>query len=347
MANTPTSSVATPATPVAQVQGSMPAPKPVAPPPGVKPAVNPAASGPKAVGATSAGGLKMASAAGTATPIKPPFTIQNLGERNKYLKALFYGEYGSGKTWLAGTAADVPELNDVILISAESGELTLFDPEHNFDKIDVVWAQTYATIARVYEFLRLHCQARDAGDIDKLRQLEAKLKDVLPEEIETPRQYRTVLLDSLTEIETYCMNQLLGIKDSTRLDEEVASAEWAEYKKNHTMVQRLVRNFRDLPMHVIFTCARTFVQDEQKRFNYMPYLTGKLGAQVQGFMDVVGYLTMLPVDEKGQLPRRLMVQPVGKFAAKCRFSTYKKAYFDNPTMGSILKDVGLTQSKPK
>ncbi|KKL66145.1 hypothetical protein LCGC14_2147940, partial [marine sediment metagenome] len=115
----------------------------------------------------------------------------------------------------------------------------------------------------------------------------------------------------------------------------------AEYKRNHSMVSRLVRNLRDLPMHVLMTCARQYVQDDQKRFNYSPQMTGKLAGQVQGFMDLVGYYVLATGTEDEVLRRRLYVQPVGRFAAKCRFTSYKGNYFDNPTIGMILKDVGL------
>ena len=254
---------------------------------------------------------------------------------------LVYADYGVGKTFLAGTAADIPELRDVLCINAEGGDLTLTDPSHAFDKIDFIRCTNYALVARSYEFLKLHCQLRDQNDVDKLRQLESRFTGVPEEEIEEPKRYYTVIVDSLAEVESFNMSAILGVRDNVRLDSEVQAAEWAEYKKNHTMIQRLVRSFRDLPMHVIFTCPRQYTQDENKRFVFAPQLTGKLSNQVQGFMDVVGFLVLKSVEEEGKTERRLWVQPAGRFAAKCRFSTYKKAYFDNPTLPSIVAAVGL------
>jgi hypothetical protein len=65
-------------------------------------------------------------------------------------------------------------------------------------------------------------------------------------------------------------------------------------------------------------------------------------------MDVVGYLVTMPITDKGLIPRRLWVQPAGKFAAKCRFPEYTGTHFDNPTIKKILSAVGLlpTLGKP-
>lgn len=289
----------------------------------------------------------MATTSAVSTLVNTPlFKVETFDTKETYLKLLVYGDYGVGKTFLAGTSCDVPQMSDVLLISAEAGDLTLQEHEN----LDIISCSSYKQIARTQEYLKHHCKARDAGDIDKLRELEAIVRHCSITDIDEPKQYHTVLLDTLTEIEEYCMYQLLGISDVTRLDEETASPEWAEYKRNHNMIKRLIRSYRDLPMHVVFTCAQQWVQDETKKFKYSPQMTGKLSAQIQGFMDMVGYLVIgTPKEEEtkdgiiNNVPRRLYVQPgpSGKYSAKCRFSTFKGAYFDNPTMESILKEVGL------
>ena len=279
-----------------------------------------------------------------AQPTKaPPFKIKNreMREQERYLKMLVYGDFGVGKTFLAGTAADVTEMNDVLMISAESGELTIDSTDdHGFENIDTIDVTDFKQSAKVYDFLKLHCQYRDEGNEEKLQALQ----DQLMGEGAPLRKYRTVIIDSLTELEVYCMNQLLGISDKTGLDDETQSAEWSEYKKQFHMVQRLVRAYRDLPIHVIIVCARSYIQDEQKKMIFAPNLTGKLSGAVQGFMDIVGYLVIGAAAEDGSIPRRMFVQPVGRYAAKNRWSSYKKAHFDNPTMRSILTAVGMLKS---
>lgn len=272
------------------------------------------------------------------TASRPPlFRIDTVQRRERYLKLLIYGNYGVGKTTLACTAAEVPSMQDVLIINAEAGDLSVAD----FEGLDEVTVQDFRTLGRINEYLKQHCRARDEGDVDFLKESEAKLRGVEPSEIEEPRQYRTVIIDSLTELEAYCFNQLLGITDTTRLDEESQSAEWAEYKKNHTMMLRVVRAFRDLPMHVIFTAAEQFQQDETKRYKYSPDLTGKLSKKIQGFMDMVGYYA---VGQDGEsILRRLYVSPSpkGKYDAKHRYQAFKGDYFDQPTIKKILVQTKL------
>lgn len=297
----------------------------------------------KATVASQTTGGKPAGAA-TITPSKtPPFQLQTTKSSHRYLKLLIYGNYGSGKTTLAASSTELPHMQDVFLINAEAGDLAIDQMDH----VDAVTVKDYRMLSVLKDFLVAHCQARDAGDMDKLCELDAKVRpEPLPKDIPV-RQYRTVIIDSLSEVETYCMYQLLGISDNTRLDEEVASAEWSEYKRNHNMILRLVRNFRDLPMNVIFICAEQFTQDEVKKMKYAPALTGKLSKQVQGFMDMVGYLQTGAPKDDGTIPRRLSVLPTGRFDAKHRFSTFKGSYFDEPSMKSILTQVGLLPDPSK
>jgi len=275
----------------------------------------------------------------------PPFRISRPTAQERYLKLLIYGTFGSGKTTLGASACNIDSMKDVLLVSAESGELSVED--YDLFAVDV---KNYSTLGKVYEFLRQHCKARDADDVDKLKELESRVTGEVPEE---PLRFRTVIIDSLTEVEAYCMNQLLGVTDSTKIDEEVQSAEWAEYKKNNSMITRLIRSFRDLPMHVIMVASEQYTQDETKKFKYSPNLTGKLSKGVQGFFDMVGYLAVGNADEKGNVSRRLYVQPSGqgKYDAKHRYAKFKGTYFDIPStpsagqstaLGGILKQTGLS-----
>lgn len=270
--------------------------------------------------------------------VKPPkFRIETVQRKERYLKLLIYGTYGVGKTTLAVSSLDVPSMRDVIMINAEAGDLSV-DQSKNLDAVTV---KRFTTLGQINEYLKQHCKARDNGDIDFLRKSEAVLKEVEESEIETPREYRTCIIDSLTELEAYCFNQLMGITDSTRLDEEVQSAEWTEYKKNHTMILRVVRAFRDLPMHVIFTCAEKYNQDETKKYKYVPDMTGQLSKKIQGFMDMVGYYVQGKDGDK--VMRKLFVMPSGqgKYDAKHRYQDFKGDHFVDPTIGKMLTEVGL------
>lgn len=284
--------------------------------------------------------------------VSAPFQIQVAHERVRWLKMLVYGKHGAGKTELVATAVDVESMRDVLFISAESGESTIDDNDriHFPEKLYVIEVKSFKTAAYVQEFLVAYCKARDRNDVPAMRKLYCQVTGIDPETLadeDVPR-FRTVIIDSLTELETYCIYGLLNIDTAKMVGEDIEVAGWPEFRKNNEMVKLLVRAFRDLPMHVLMVCAEGWTQDEQKRFHYSPQLTGKLSAQVQGFVDIVGWITVgQATPEQPEAPRRVYVQPISggpKFDAKNRKSIYKSAYFDNPNMTSIMKAIGMSKS---
>jgi hypothetical protein len=265
---------------------------------------------------------------------------------DRYIKMIVYGPFGTGKSTLAGSAVDVDSMRDVLLIDAESGDMVLEDNPRIKRPQDVehIRVTNFLQVARVQEFLKAHCVHRDSNNVNKMREVEAMLKGVPVETITEPRRFRTVIVDSLTEIEAYCMYGLLKINEGELLTgsaDEIDVARFDEFRKNNMMVQVLVRALRDLPMHVIFVCAQAYTQDEMKRFHYGPQMTGKLASQIQGFVDIVGFLRAGATNDQGIAPRRLFVQPIERFDAKCRRASFQGAFFEDPTMLSIMKAVGL------
>ena len=242
---------------------------------------------------------------------------------------MIYGDYGVGKTTLAASSVNVPDMCDVLFISAEAGDLSISHLD-----IDMITVRNYAQLARVHEFLRLHCKARDNNDVEALRKLEAKYKEYSVSTSE-PRKYRTVVMDTLNEVQKYAMYQLLGITVGEQpLDAVLESPQFKEWNLAAEMIRLLVRSFRDLPMHVVFVCSEHVTEDERKRRIRTPGLPGKLANEVQGFLDFVGYLVAAQV-EGGDVKRRLFLVPGQTYQAKNRFVGWAGKYVDEPTMSDI------------
>lgn len=245
---------------------------------------------------------------------------------------MVYGDYGTGKTTLLGTAEDVASMNDILFIDVESGDLTL----ENRPDLNVIQTNSFKTVSRIFEFLTLHCRARDAGDTEKLKELEMRvMPDADPDA--PPKRFMTVCIDSLSELYKYLMYDLLGVKiGERRLDQQMTKAQWDDWSQAAEMMRLLIRSFRDLPMNVLIAASQTIVEDEQRRQTKRPNFPGKLSGEVQGYLDIVGYLVSVP-GEEGKRIRRLYIAPGKTFQAKNRLAGAIGAeYIEDPTMDKIM-----------
>lgn len=278
----------------------------------------------------------------------PPFKISTPGPSPKFFRGLFYGAPGVGKTTLAGSYADVADNSRIFYINAESGEMAFNDNDRikHPERIFEVRLSRFRMIADIHSYLMSFVKLREANNIPKLIEYEAWVRGMDAVDISEPTIFTTVVIDTITELELYCMNHLLGVHEQfegINIDPDMKTAEFAEYKKNNNMMNTIVRLFRDLPFNLIVLAHEKWEKDEQQRFHYMPRMTGQLRDQVQGYFDIVGRLvTGAPIaEEQGRIPRRLYVQPVGKWDAKCRRASFKGTHFDEPTMTTILDGLGM------
>ena len=264
----------------------------------------------------------------------PSFQITFPGEERNFIKIQIYGEYGTGKTTLAGTAQDVPDMQNVINIDAEGGNKVL----SNRGDIPSINVRDYDTFSNVYEYLRAHCLFRDNNDVENLKLSEAHFRNIDVGTIKQPRIYNTVIIDSLSEVARYCMYKLMGVNiETTKLSEIPLRPEYAEWNSRQEMMLLLVRKFRDLPMHVIFVCSRQWDKDEFNRRFYAPNIQGKLGNEIQGFMDHVGYYTLETDPETKETHRYLILQPGNTYQAKSRFVNFKDSYLVDPIFQDIFE----------
>ncbi len=271
------------------------------------------------------------------TKVRGLFRVQSVVEEELWLKAIIYGQWGAGKTTLGATADEITSLRDVLFINAEAGALSL---RKRFPHLDSIPISNFTQFSRIHEYLGLHCKARDANDIITLTRLESIVRGVDPATIKTPKKYRTVVIDSLSEIQRYAMMALLGITlEQVALDYPPESPGYQQWGQSGEQILTLVRVFRNLPLNVIFICSQKEEQDETKRYHYKVDLPGKLAGKVQGFVDVVGYLSVvsqLTADKKDMMyTRRLFLAPTPFFDAKNRIGN-KTTYIDDPTIEKLL-----------
>lgn len=268
------------------------------------------------------------------TTKKPSFQVTSAKKSESYYKMMLYGDLGTGKTVFAASAQDEKSMQDVLFISAEAGDMSISER----DDIDIIRINSYSQFADIYEFVRLFCKARDAGDKDKMLKLSNYLR---PEEDQLTKKdlkvYKTIVIDSLTEVQKYVMYRLLGTNiGEARLDIPPDQPEFKEWGQGAEMIRLLIRSFRDLPMNVIIVCGENRQMDQMQQIHRIPSLPGKLSNEIGYFLDVVGYMAARP-GEGGDLERRLYLQPGKTFTAKCRIRALDGVSFiDEPTMSKLV-----------
>lgn len=277
---------------------------------------------------------------------------------SKWLNILVYGNAGFGKTTLLASAADVPQMRDIMFLDVEGGDMVVEDnprikhPEFIFR--NRVRVGSFRQIAAIHDWLKGHCQFRDKQDSASekiLTEAEARMRQLSPQEItEGPQRFRTVVLDSMTEANAYSIYELIGVTEAKVLSgdaDEIEVAQWDEFRKNNQKMQMLTRAFRDLPMNFLASALAQYVQDERKAFHWVPASTGQLTRQLPGFFDIVGYMYIMQSGEKRE--HRLYTNPDAiqgiRYTAKNRRAAFRHDFFMDPTMSTIMEGIKLLKAE--
>ncbi|MBD3262634.1 MAG: AAA family ATPase [Candidatus Altiarchaeales archaeon] len=227
------------------------------------------------------------------------------------LKILVYGPTGAGKTFFCGTAYDVSEFEPILYADLEDG------------------------ILPIRAILR-----------ERWTEVQRPLKVVGPEDIrffvnamfDRKGPYRTVVIDSLTELHALLMK--LRLAEQGRAGQAPFQQDYGDVSA--TML-RLMRRVKDeLQVNLICTAGEEVNTDEFSSTMYLlPDIVGKLCRRVPRYFDVVGHLTaQLRTDNKDgtikKAVRQLQLQPVNHIWAKCRIPALENVgVLNSPTIRKL------------
>lgn len=231
--------------------------------------------------------------------------VKPVQERSSYFNILIYGDSGTGKTTLAGSADELPSMRPVLFIDIEGGTESL---RHTYPEVDTVRVTTWKEMQEVYNAL-----------------------------YEGDHPYKTVVLDSLTEIQKFSMYGIMTdlIQKRPDLDPDVPGMR--EWGKNLEQIRKMVRGFRDLDMHTIFTALSKSEKDTKTGITSMkPSLSGKMADEIAAFLDVVVYYYVKQIGDgtDAEFKRLLLTQKTDSQVAKDR-SGKLPMIVESPTMSEI------------
>lgn len=264
---------------------------------------------PSRLSLTSIGGLK----------------IRKPADKLPYLNMMVYGDSGSGKTLLAGTAAYVQELCPILFIDVEGGTTTLSHFKDSTD-LDIIPDPEEERTLRW-------------GDIQKI------YNDLYSGK----HPYKTVVVDSLTEMQKLAMNTTLGSGAKMDIDATGNLPEFKDWHINTEQMRRMVRAFRDLPINTIFTALadeqvdpRT-AKSDNPRIIKAPSFTKKLRLEMPAFFDLVFYLYS---KQRGTANvRYIQTDKDNSAVAKCRVHGIP-TIIENPDMEALYDMLVRNPPKP-
>ena len=208
-----------------------------------------------------------------------------------YLKVLYYGKQGTGKSTAAAQAS---RLGRVFVIDAEGGLIPDTLAAHGADVNNlVVWPGDGSRITA-----------------DGLAQVHATLVADLAQD---PNSWAAVVFDSMTEVHHLLRENATAdrvAKSRVVVDPDYVDRD--DYNKMTTQLRRLVRLFRDLPCHVLFTA----LERQEDTGEIRPSMSPALGNDLMGYVDEVVRTAMV----RGQVIGRF--QPTEQINAKDRVGKF-------------------------
>ncbi len=268
---------------------------------------------------------------GRRAPVEELFSEMPPGIEWTQITMMLFGSPGCGKTWLASSAAQVPEMQPVLLLDNDGGSRSIRGKDQFSD----------VTIWRINVF-------------EAYNQIYARI-------VEDPTKYKTIIVDNLGALYNKIMEMEMEevCKGDPSREPEVPSQR--EYMICRGIMRKLVTFFSELGelgINIIFTSHVEMDKNELDKIKKIrPALAGKLAYEIPGDMPIVGYMTT-EVSRGGtrsfgadkgkevipETTRKVLFQPQNTIDAKDQSDTLGYEMID-PTMLKIASAIGIVNRK--
>ena len=234
-------------------------------------------------------------------------------ETNHFYKGLIYAPAGHGKTYFLGTAQDDPRTKPMLLLDYEGGTTTLVGRD-----IDIVPIHSWDDFSQVYAML-----------------------------LSANHPYKSVGVDSISETHIFSLINILDTDGRTRKNTD--RLEQGDYGIALVQMRRLVRKFRDLPLHIIFTALAKEVADPREGLIKLPAVPGSFADELLGIVDSVSYLAMGTIGDGVEDPsihRFLLLKnyPSVRLKARTPMNLEIPNQIVDPTLGKLLDTLGFIEA---
>lgn len=209
--------------------------------------------------------------------------------------ALFYGPSGSGKTTAAGTACNDKTKPDLLVLNTEGGGWQSIVHGLGYTPYVQNIANKKELVA-AYDFIEKGVKA-----------------GTLP--------IKTVVLDSLTDLSAYLLEDIIASTSRRRPAQDVACKE--DYNELAHVLKKMLRRFRDLDLNVILIATDKVVgggNDSNDVVEVLPNLPGQVARLLPALVDVSLYTGTVEVEPSPAYPEgmRYVGQTVPLHGRHCK-----------------------------
>lgn len=214
---------------------------------------------------------------------------------------MLYSRPGVGKSTLAASAVEVPELGPVLFIDFEAGTTSLEGKYDESDPITIIRPESWDQANTVFAAL-----------------------------LDEDHGYKTVVIDTIGKMMEY-MDEIFA-KQYTKNPYE----RWSRLAEESLgLIERLHKSHLNV---IVLAHSDQEKDDLRGNISTYPYFLGrKTGKEAPKIFDVIGYLDLVDDDEHGTI-RVLQTEGTAGITAKSRITTLPP-YLGNPTFPKIYEHV--------